>query len=305
MQTEHLKNKEIYEIPASYVILDLETTGLSSHTDQIIEIGAIKIENGVPKDHWQSLARPDFSLLEGQTLSERVSRLTGITKEMLINAPAFSELSASLMAFLGRLPIAGHRVGFDIAFLDAALFSLTKTHMENDFFDTLLLSQRLLPELIHHKLGDLAAYYHIDYTGAHRAHRDCEITYECIKAMEQTAESSFPSKEAFYKHWEFGSRRLKAEDIVTENTKFDTLHPFYQKRIVITGILSSLSRRSAMQKIADFGGSNQDKVTIFTDFLVKGAGEGTSKEKKALRLIAEGHTIQILSEEEFLRLLSL
>lgn len=300
MQTELFKNKEIYEIPASYVILDLETTGLSSHTDQIIEIGAIKVENGTPTDHWQSFVRPDFSLLEGETLSEHVSKLTGITKEMLLDAPALEELSSSLTAFLGELPICGHRVDFDIAFLDMALFPLTGKHVENDFFDTLLLSQRLLPELIHHKLGDLAAYYHIDYTGAHRAHRDCEITYECLRAMERTAEASFPSREAFYTHWEFGSRRLKAEDIITQNTEFNTAHPLYRKNVAITGILSCLSRRAVMQKIADFGGVNQDKVTIFTDFLVKGDGEGSSKEKKALRLISEGHPIQILSEEEFL-----
>lgn len=209
---------------------------------------------------------------------------------MLNEAPALERLSDSIFAFLDDLPICGHRVDFDISFLDTALFPLTGKHIQNDFFDTLLLSQRLLPELIHHKLGDLAAYYRIDYHGAHRAHRDCEITYECLRAMEKTAKASFSSKEAFYQCWKSGSRKISAADIVSAipAASFCKEHPFYKKNVAITGILYSLSRREAMLKIANAGGSNQDKVTIFTDFLVKGNGSGTSKEKKPFASLTKG-----------------
>lgn len=296
---------QLYQIPENYVILDLETTGLSPEKDQIIEIGALRIKNGVPEDTWKSLIRPDFSLLPGNTLSPYVSSLTGITGDMLVYAPSLSEVTKDLLSFLDVLPIGGHRVDFDLSFLNASLQKMGFASIQNDFFDTLLLSQRLLPELIHHKLGDLASYYQIDYSGAHRALRDCEITWHCLRAMEETARSSFPSKEAFEQHWAFGRRKISPEEILAQTTVFDELHPLYCKNTAITGVLSSLSRRAAMQKIADLGGYNQDKVNTFTDYLVCGKNDGSAKIKKALRLKAGGYPIQLLSEEEFLTLLHL
>jgi DNA polymerase-3 subunit epsilon len=283
--------------------MDLETTGLTKGQDQIIEIGAIRIENNICTGKWNSLVCPDFSILPEENLSPYVSSLTGITKEMLQNAPPLSELTENLLVFLDTLPICGHRVDFDISFLNTALEAHDYSPLTNDFFDTLLLSQKLLPELIHHKLGDLARYYHIDYQGAHRAFRDCEITLSCLNALKKTAELSFPSKEAFQKHWEFGNRHLSASDIIPQTTDFDRDHPLFEKNIAITGILFSLCRREAMQRIVNLGGRNQDKVNSFTDFLVHGESSGTTKEKKALRLAAEGCPIRILSEMEFLQVL--
>ena len=174
--------------------------------------------------------------------------------------------------------------------------------MQNDYFDTLLLSQRLLPELIHHKLSDIASYYDISTTGAHRALRDCEITWYCLTAMEKTAKASFPSMEDFEYNWKCGSRHISAESIQPQTTTFNPAHPFYQKNVSISGILFTHSRRGAMQKIADWGGINQTKVNTSTDYLILGKGEASTKEKKALRLQAEGYPIQIISEEEFLKL---
>lgn len=291
---------QLYHIPETYIILDLETTGLSPEKDQIIEIGALFIEKGQQRAKWTSLICPDFSLLENNALSPHTEALTHITGEMLLLAPSFGARVSSLLDFLGEYPIAGHHVDFDISFLNASLKRLGLAPIQNSFFDTLLLSQRLLPELIHHKLGDLADYYRIDYSGAHRALRDCEITWHCLKAMEKTAQLSFPTQAAFEQHWEFGSRRIKAEEIKAFVSSFDEGHPFYGKNIVITGVLSALSRRAAMQRIANLGGINQDKVNTFTDYLICGEGAGSSKEKKALRLKAEGYPIQLLLEEEFL-----
>ncbi|MFW5632508.1 MAG: exonuclease domain-containing protein [Acetivibrio ethanolgignens] len=293
---------QLYHIPDTYVILDLETTGLSPEKDQIIEIGALFIKAGQLKAKWNSLICPDFSLLENESLSSHTEALTHITREMLLSALPLETKIASLLDFLGDYPIAGHRVDFDISFLNASLQKMGFASIQNDFFDTLLLSQRLLPELLHHKLGDLASYYRIDYSGAHRALRDCEITWHCLKAMEKTAQLSFSSKAAFERHWEFGSRRITSEEFETQTSSFDESHPFYGKNVAITGILFTLSRRAAMQKVANLGGINQDKVNTFTDFLICGKGEGSTKEKKALRLKTEGYPIQLLSEEEFLNL---
>ncbi|MFW5677889.1 MAG: BRCT domain-containing protein, partial [Acetivibrio ethanolgignens] len=93
-----------------------------------------------------------------------------------------------------------------------------------------------------------------------------------------------------------------SEEFETQTSSFDESHPFYGKNVAITGILFTLSRRAAMQKVANLGGINQDKVNTFTDFLICGKGEGSTKEKKALRLKTEGYPIQLLSEEEFLNL---
>ena len=126
---------QLYHIPDTYVILDLETTGLSQEKDQIIEIGALFIKAGQLKAKWNSLICPDFSLLENESLSSHTEALTHITKEMLLSALPLETKIASLLDFLGDYPIAGHRVDFDISFLNASLQKMGFASIQNDFFD--------------------------------------------------------------------------------------------------------------------------------------------------------------------------
>lgn len=161
-----LKGKSLIEIPNKYIAFDIETTGLDSMYDEIIEIGAIKIEDGKEIETFSTLIKPEYEI------DEFITELTGITNEMVIDAPKINEVLPKFMDFINDSVILGHNVNFDINFIYDNLINEDMKPITNDFVDTLRLSRRLLPELKHHRLSDLANYYNIDTTGSHRSLTD-------------------------------------------------------------------------------------------------------------------------------------
>ncbi|MDK2807720.1 MAG: polymerase subunit epsilon [Clostridiales bacterium] len=294
------KQAQLLAFPADYSVIDIETTGLDLQNDQIIEIAALKIKQGKIVDSFDTF-------LSCQTpLPQKIQTLTGITEQMLSTAPHFPDVAYHYAAFLGTDILVGHSVPFDISFLSKAYKAAGYASLQNSYIDTLPISQKLLPELVHHRLKDVAAFYHFDCQGAHRAINDCRMNYQIMEAMKQTVLASFGSETQFFSQWNHLSKRIKAETIKAASRTFNSLHPFFQKRCVITGALSTLSRKQAMQSIADAGGINMDKLNTNTDILILGENtycdllSGISKKhKKALRLIDEGHPIKIISEQEF------
>ena len=169
--SENKRNKGIClrTIPESYVVVDIETTGLSPVFASIIEISAKKVYPSKVEE---------FSVLinPGRPLPPNITTLTGITDEMLKDKGGIEEAITSFIAFLGNNVMVGHNVNFDINFLyDASIKYLGKA-LSNDFVDTMVLGRALHPELGHHRLADLAQLYGIDYSHAHRALEDCKIT---------------------------------------------------------------------------------------------------------------------------------
>lgn len=295
---------EILAFPDSYVILDLETTGLSKETDYIIEIAGLKVDNLKIIEQFQTLIACPVPL------NEHINALCGITDEMLLDACDFSSIADKLRDFIGDKVIVGHSVLFDIDFLSRYFSEQKMAPLNNSYIDTLPLSQKLLPELIHHRLKDIASYYQYSTETAHRALSDCIMNQQIFEAMKQTIIKTYGSYDEFIARWDTLSKHLKAETIVPATTDFDPTHPLYHKNCVITGALDRLSRKEAMQAIADAGGFNMDKLNTFTDLLILGNGSYcdlltgvTKKHKKALRLINEGYPIRILSEEEFYQIL--
>lgn len=110
----------------------------------------------------------------------------------------------------------------------------------------------------------------------------------------------------------FSDKNISFSSITPNEKTIDETHPFYEKNIVLTGDLETLTRASAMQKIADVGGIVKSNVSSKTDFLVVGKQDlsvvdssgMSSKEKKAHDLIKNGKSIQLLNEKEFLELLN-
>lgn len=300
----YVKAHEILHFPDSYTVIDLETTGLEPSSDFIIEVAALKIENH------KEAARLETLLSCPLTVSAQTTELTGISSQMLHGAPSFSQIASKLRSFLGQEPIVGHAVLFDITFLSKAFAACGLAPLENEYIDTLPISQKLLPELVHHRLKDIAAYYKFNNDGAHRAMADCQMNFRIFEAMKRNILNLYPDYDTFITNWASLSKHLKAEMISPRTTCFDTSHPLYRKNCVITGALDRLSRREAMQAVADLGGVNIDKLNTFTDILILGNASYcdllsgmTKKQKKALRLIDEGYPLQILSEQEFYALL--
>lgn len=156
------------DIVTSYVCVDVETTGLNPKTEKLIEIGAVKVKNGVITDRFQSFVCP------GRSLEQRIVELTHITDEMLLDAPKPSEVMPEFLAFCEELPLMGHNLSFDYAFLKKAMVN-EKLSFEKSGIDTLRIARKYLMELESRSLGYLCSYFDITHT-AHRALGDAEAT---------------------------------------------------------------------------------------------------------------------------------
>lgn len=144
----------------SYVCIDLETTGLNPKTDKIIEIGAVRVEQGQCTGTFETLVNP------GRRLEERIIELTGITTEQLSGAPAIEEVLPDLLAFMGEHVLLGHSVLFDYSFLKKAAVN-EKYTFERQGIDTLKIARKYLTELPSRSLEALCRHYGI----LHKAHR--------------------------------------------------------------------------------------------------------------------------------------
>ncbi len=152
-------------IPDEFVAFDLETTGLSSAKDVIIEIGAVRFSGGREVDRFQTFVDPK------RGIPDSIVKLTGITDEMVSGAPTESEAVRSFLSFAGDLPLCAHNAPFDIGFIDEAC---TRCGYKFDptYIDTVPLSQALLPEMRSHKLDLVAGKLGLPEFNHHRASDD-------------------------------------------------------------------------------------------------------------------------------------
>ncbi len=163
--------------PRSFVCIDIETTGLSPLYDDIIEVSGIKIENGKATDTFSE------TINIGRPLPPFITALTGITDTELKKSNSAQNVLTRFCSFVGGEIVLGHNVNFDINFLYDKCLEKTGILFENDFVDTLKIGKRLLPQLKHHKLDDLADFYNIPPRTLHRALGDCEMTVNCYFKM--------------------------------------------------------------------------------------------------------------------------
>lgn len=140
LRTRTEKGNSLIEFTDTYVVLDFETTGLDPLYDRIIEVGALRVENGRIVNQFNTLVNPGFEI------SAFITDLTGITNEMLSTAPMLVDVLPSLIDFIGSTVILGHNVNFDINFLYTACEQLLKQPFTNDFIDTMRLSRRIFKQ---------------------------------------------------------------------------------------------------------------------------------------------------------------
>ena len=163
---------------SNYVLFDLETTGLSSETDAIVEISAIKVTDGEVLDEYSTLVNP------GIHIPYAASSINGITDDMVKDSPSIDQALREFIAFSDNLVLVGHNIkNFDLKFIQRDAVNFLGKPISNDFVDTLIVARRYLPELESHSLESLSYHYHISYDGAHRALVDCHINkqvYDCL-----------------------------------------------------------------------------------------------------------------------------
>lgn len=170
--------KKIDHFIDTYVVFDLETTGLSCYEHEIIEIGAIKVENNRVVDTYSSFVKPK------NNIPYYITRINGISNQMVRNAPGINSALTEFLEFTGEFPLLGHNIiSFDLKFINEVSKTLYGQVVHNDYIDTLQLSRHNLKNLKSHSLSSLCQYYDIDTVGAHRALADCEMTNRVYQAL--------------------------------------------------------------------------------------------------------------------------
>ncbi len=177
---KHIMNPSSIELEnATYVSFDLETTGLSSRLEEIIEIGAVKIKNGMEIASFQTFVNP------GKPLSAFTTELTNITNEMVKDAIGLEEAITKFLEFSKDCILVAHNAIFDISFVKEAINKLGLPKLTNPIIDTLPLSRYLYPEHRSHTLGSVSRRFSIEYDEevAHRADYDAKVLANVFDVM--------------------------------------------------------------------------------------------------------------------------
>ena len=158
------------------VALDIETTGLDPQKDAILEIGAVRFNGKRVEAEWETLLNP------GRRIPPFITQLTGITNQMVAQAPPLQDVLAVLKDFVGDDPILGHNVGFDLAFLRRyGAFEL------NDEIDTYEMAAILLPGAGRYNLAALAHLLLVPLQAKHRALEDALVTHGIYLRLHEMA----------------------------------------------------------------------------------------------------------------------
>ena len=174
----------------TYVVFDVETTGLSAVYDTIIELAGVKIKHGEIIDRFESFANPHHPLAQITT------DLTGITDDMVKDAPEISAVLKDFHDWVKDDTLVAHNASFDIGFLNQGYKRIEYDKVKNPVVDTLELARFLIPELKNHRLNTLCKFLDIELTQHHRAIYDAEATS--------------------YLHWKLVQRLLE-KDITNHN----------------------------------------------------------------------------------------
>ncbi len=158
------------------VVLDFETTGLSHALDRIIEVGAVRLENGQITDELSLLCDP------GVPLKPKISEITGITDLMLRGKESPAEGVRKLLDFIGDCPVAAHNAPFDMGMLQAECARMGVS-FHAPVLDTLTFSRRLYPNQRSHRLGAVCRLLGVSLKNAHRAVHDAAATAQCLSKM--------------------------------------------------------------------------------------------------------------------------
>lgn len=172
------------------VVFDLETTGLSAQNCSIIEIGAVRVKGGQVLETFDSFVDPECDI------PPEITKLTGITQEMVTGAPNERDALTSFFDFVGGQDILliAHNADFDTGFIRAAA-ERQGMPFANPYLDTLALGRYLLPDLKNHKLDTVATHYQLGDFNHHRASDDAEmlahIWFSMLADLDETGIRSF------------------------------------------------------------------------------------------------------------------
>ncbi|CCQ10048.1 DNA polymerase III epsilon subunit [Pseudoalteromonas luteoviolacea B = ATCC 29581] len=164
-----------------YLVVDIETTGGKSQTDRITEIAIVKVQHGNIVDSWSSLVNPK------RHIPKFITGLTGISNDMVQNAPTFTELADTIEEKLSEGIFVAHNVNFDYGFIKQSLLRLGR-HLKRPKLCTVQLARKYIPGHASYSLGKLCAALDIDLTTHHRALADATATAHLLQLINEKRE---------------------------------------------------------------------------------------------------------------------
>lgn len=253
----------------------------------------------------------------------------GITKKDTDDKNEFNELWQEIKPYFENNKVVAHNASFDISVLRAVLEHYQIEFPKLEYYCTMLFSKTTLKGLINYQLSTISEHFNISLSH-HNAESDANACAEIfLKLTEQENIDSFEKlclkhnfikgellenfqyKPFKVKNTQTSFNRIDIDSIICNNENIDEEHPFYQKRVVFTGELETMTRLDAMQRVANVGGLiKPPSFSSKTNFLIVGNqdyarfGEGhkSTKMLKAEELIEKGFDIEIINENQFIAL---
>jgi len=196
---EQLNSKSLRSL--KYTIVDIETTGLDPVNNEIIEIGALKLENLKIIDSFSALIKPKTNL------PKKIVEITGITEEMLVDKPEIQDVLVDFENFLSDNIVIAHNSDFDIGFLQQNFSRHLNSNMKNKILCTLKISRVIIPNLPNYKLHTIAKYFNVPIIERHRALGDCKTTFyiweKLVSILEQKGINTFDEINSLAKNSRF------------------------------------------------------------------------------------------------------
>ena len=225
---------------SKFVAIDLETTGLDPSKDKIIEISAVKFNNGEVVDSLTFLVNPAIKL------KPKIIQITGINDSMLVSKPSFDDIKDHFLMFIENLPIVGHNVMFDLNFLKKNIHDYEKYFKGRMICDTYYLSKIFYYDYSSFSLTSLCKTVGIEINNAHRAEDDARNSgflliniikekyfftnilvfqriYECLKSFD------VPNKKFFRKTLDFLINKNKGQFLDSKNKTYQENFSFSTK----------------------------------------------------------------------------
>lgn len=287
-----------------FVALDFETANASRSS--VCSIGLVKVADGEIVDTYYSLVNPN------EPFDSRNIAVHGIHPADVHDAPMFPEVYEEILAFIGSDPIVAHFAQFDVNVLRSTVEKYTLPLLDNPYFCSCMLAKRLL-KLPSHKLNVVAD--HFDFQFEH--HHALEDAIACATiVIHMTNEHTTLHHLLSEIDYSFGylngpafrkNKVTRTKKSVEVKVELDKHHPFYEKSLCFTGLLTSMKRKDAIELVTKRGGHVHPSLKKETDYLIVGEsdaikyrkGDVSSKIRQAKEWQQTGHKVKLVSEQKF------
>lgn len=287
---------------SSFIALDFETANGSPAS--ICSVGMVKVIDNMMTETFYTTVNPETYF------SESNIRVHGIRSDDVEKAPTFKDVYPYMLDFIGELPIVAHNAQFDMRVLHASIIKYNFEMPALAYFCSVIMSRDTVKNHSH-SLKNMMAYYNIDFHGHHHALNDAKacamITVRLLKHYADLDDYLKSKRRKKYiknisttsKRQSMSQYQAELASIKSKTSVVDKSHPFYKKRVAITGTLHK-ARKHIVQYIVDSGGTYTDDIEQI-DFFIMGKQKNAQPSKKegiVRNKIALGQDIVIMNDEK-------